>query len=142
MEPLNNKDLADKIRLLGQLRGLMSDAAICAKANIDNRMAIKNIAGSKMAPRLDTIIKFANALDVSVEALIYPDIQEIDNNIYQDISDAINEFLKAHRLSMSAKKRQEAVKDFYRRGFDKERIVKELLNLQRIFITSYTKTEK
>ncbi len=142
MEPLNNKELANKIRLLGQLRGLMSDASICAAAHFSNRMAIQNIEEAKNAPRLDTIIKFAKALDVSIEALIYPEIEEIDNDVYKDITAAIDEFLKSHKLSMSAKKRKEAVKDFYRRGFDKERIVKELLNLQRIFITSYTKPEK
>lgn len=68
---LNNVQIVEKVRHLGQLMGLRSDAAICDKCKIKNRMVFNGILTAKTTPQLGTLAKFADGLGVSVEDLIY-----------------------------------------------------------------------
>lgn len=68
---LNNVQIVEKVRHLGQLMGLRSDAAICEKCNFSNRTQLGKMSNLKTAPQLDTLAKFADGLGVSVEDLIY-----------------------------------------------------------------------
>jgi transcriptional regulator with XRE-family HTH domain len=66
---INNVKVAERIRKIGKQRGFSSDAAICEKCGFDRVMLIM-IAKLKTAPQIDTLLKFANGLDCSMEEFI------------------------------------------------------------------------
>lgn len=68
---LDNKVIVERVRKFGQLAGVRSDAAICEKCGIGNRMALKNVQMAKTSPQVGTLNKFARGLGVRIEDLIY-----------------------------------------------------------------------
>lgn len=67
---MTNKQIANRIRLIGNKNGLVNDTQITKKAGY-YADTIKNIEQVKTSPRLDTLSKFADALGVGIEDLIY-----------------------------------------------------------------------
>lgn len=68
---LDNKSIVARVRKFGHNIGACSDAAICEKCKIGNRMALKNVSSAKTSPQIGTLDKFARGLGVRIEDLIY-----------------------------------------------------------------------
>ena len=68
---LNNKQIQERIRFFAKQAGLDSDLAICEKCKFENRAVLGKFETLKTAPRLDTLAKFADGLNVSIEDLIH-----------------------------------------------------------------------
>lgn len=85
---MNNKKIAERIRKFGDKCGLLNDAQITKKADFYPD-TIKNIEELKTAPRLDTLYKFADALNVALDDLIRDrtDADREMSRIWHDLSE-------------------------------------------------------
>jgi DNA-binding XRE family transcriptional regulator len=76
---LNNRSIANNIRIAGRKLGLGSDTEICNKVGI-HRQTLQNMAKPsptmKNSPRLDTIHKLTCAVEEDIENIIYNPAQQ------------------------------------------------------------------
>lgn len=86
---LNNNTIVERVRKFGRAVGACSDAAICEKCAIGNRMALKNVQRAKTSPQVGTLDKFARGLGVRIEDLIYntTDADMEMSRIWHDLSE-------------------------------------------------------
>ncbi len=82
---LDNKLIQAQIREMGRRAGLGSDNAVCRRCGFNDATMIGKIGQLKTSPQLDTLQKFAQGLQCSIEDLIYQRA-EVDVDLATQIS--------------------------------------------------------
>jgi transcriptional regulator with XRE-family HTH domain len=82
MEINNNLLIVKKIRMRGAEVGLSTDAQILKKASL-GKSALADIERAKTTPQLGTLHKIAQALECSIDELVYETSQTIYSELHR-----------------------------------------------------------